>query len=96
MENISRQNVSNETGIVVEIIVVYCTLHNFITLHKKGIAISIRDLNLDGLHNVQLYDDNNQIVQDELRDEIGEMLHRLQFNYLHIRFTMILKHEYDF
>ena len=57
-----------------DIIVACRTLHNFITLHKNGITISVRDPKIDESSNVPSYDNSNQIVIDKLRDEIVEIL----------------------
>ena len=43
-------------------------------MYKKGITISIGDLNMDDLPNIKLYDNSNQIVMYKLIDEIAEKL----------------------
>jgi len=57
-----------------EIIVTCYTLYNFIRLHKKGIPISATNSNVSDQPNVQLYNDSNQVVIDQFRDEIAKIL----------------------
>ena len=57
-----------------EIIIAYCTLHNFIRLHETGTPITPRDPNVSDPPNIQLYNDRNQLAMDEFRDHITKML----------------------